>query len=125
VRGHRKEMLVRRNGAEWFAQASWDDDENLRLAVADHCFSVHEDLGTDSDATVGVLLRDMAAAGLEVECCAGCSHFVYAGMGAGTGSSIGSCSEGKTETQFRREDNTDMTYWCEAFRPRAKGPMAG
>lgn len=116
MRGHRREMLVRRHGIQSFALASWDDNYDLHVTVEALRFRVYQQ--GDSDVTVGEILRDMAGAGLEVECCAHCAYFVYAGMAADTGSTMSSCSEGKTERQFRRADDTLMTDWCEAFRRR-------
>ncbi len=119
MRRHRRTLTVVSDGMRVEAAAVWDDHDRLGLTVGDRPFRV-EPQG-DSDRDVEALLREVGAAGFALECCATSRHFVYAGMGADTGSSIGSCSEGTIGDQRTRSDDTSMTDSCDAFSRGAGG----
>jgi hypothetical protein len=115
MRGHRKSFVALLNEKEFVASAEWDEEDRLRITVDGRIFWGDPQETSSEVEEVEILLKELTAARFKINCCATCRYFVYAGLGADTGSSIGSCSEGKVDRYFTRADYTSMTDSCDAF----------
>jgi hypothetical protein len=112
MKNHRKALVVIRAGDRHLVTAEYDDHDRLACQVGDSKIAIDD----EGPLTPTRLVNHLRVQGFDVECCNECEHFVYAGMGADCGSTIGSCGEGRIGQQFRTIDDTDMVDSCDVFK---------
>lgn len=115
LRGHRNELVIERGGERRSVATERDDADQLVCRIGDAEVVV----ANEGPLTPTRLVQRLEKLGYSVECCNECSFFAYAGMASDSGSTTGTCCEGRKEIRFSRADDTRMTDSCEAF---ARGP---